>query len=218
MLVFGATGSAGGSVMRACVAASAVREVRVIARRAPAFAHGKLRTYLHADFLDYAAVAEAFDGIDACLFCLGVSATQVSGEDEYRRITRDFAVAAARMLRERSPGAAFHYVSGKSTQAASRMMWSRVKAEAEQALMDEVAALCWRPGFIDGAPSAAQPAVYRAMRPVLRLLRVFPGLYVTGDDIGRAMLQLTVEGARSRIVENREIRDIARRAAPELRG
>ena len=35
--------------------------------------------------------------------------------------------------------------------------------------------------------------------------------YVPGDDLGRAMLQATREGMKSRIIENPEIRELAAR-------
>jgi hypothetical protein len=145
------------------------------------------------------------------LFCLGISVTQVSGEEEYRRITRSFSVAAAEELRRQSPGAAFHYLSGQGARLDSRMMWARVKAEAERDLIGSADAVCWRPGFIDGATSASAPRLYQAVRPLFRLLSGFRSLYVTGDDIGRAMLQAIAEGMRGRTVENAEIRDIASR-------
>ena len=56
-----------------------VTEVRAVVRRPLDVAHDKLRVVIHRDFLDYGAVAEAFDGIDACLWCLGISVRQVSG-------------------------------------------------------------------------------------------------------------------------------------------
>jgi hypothetical protein len=43
------------------------------------------------------------------------------------------------------------------------------------------------------------------------LFRPFRSLYVSGDDIGRAMLQAHADGLVGRIVENREIRDLADR-------
>jgi len=43
----------------------------------------------------------------------------------------------------------------------------------------------------------------------LRLLKPFKSLYVRGEDLGRAMLQATLENLRKRIVENPEIREIA---------
>lgn len=210
-LIFGATGSAGGSVLRVCLSSPKVAEVRVVVRRPPGLSHGKLRVFLHQDFLEYGATPEAFAGVDACFFCLGISVTQVSGEEEYARITHGFALAAAGALARHSPGAAFHFLSGQGARLDSRMMWARVKAETERDLIPLVDAVCWRPGFIDAETSASAPRLYQAVRPLFRLLRGFRSLYVTGEDIGRAMLQATAEGLRGRIVENAEIRDIAAR-------
>ena len=213
VLLFGATGSAGNAVLEACVAASIVEEVRAIVRRPLLHTSAKLRTFVHKDFVNYATVEEAFRGVDACLFCLGVSATQVSRE-EYSKITYTYTLAAAKMLKAKSPGAAFHYISGKGTRPDSRMFWSRVKAQTEQDLMELVEADCWRPAFIDAPPSASVPRMYRAVFPVLRVLKPFPSLYVSGSDLGRAMLQATLEKMRRRVIENREIRQIAARFNP----
>jgi len=212
ILLFGATGSAGGSVLRVCLADPAVEEVRAVSRRPVSLDHEKLRVFLTGNFQDYSRIEEAFAGVDACLFCLGISATQVSGEDEYRRITYGFAVAAARTLRTKSPGAAFHFISGQGTSLTSRFMWARVKAETERELMKAVDAVCWRPAAIDGAPSDNAPRAYKVLRPLFRFLKPFRSLYISGEDLGRAMLQATVEGIRGRIIENAEIRNIAEMA------
>lgn len=212
ILLFGATGSAGGSVLRACLADPTVEEVRAITRRPLPLEHEKLRVFIHKDFQDYAGVEAAFAGVDACLFCLGISITQVSGEEEYRRIMYSFPVAAARVFREQRPGAAFHLISGQGTSLSSRFLWARVKAEAEREVMDLVDAVCWRPAAIDGVPSDNAPRAYKVLRPLFRLLKPFRGLYIGGEDLGRAMLRATAEGMRGRILENAEIREIAERA------
>ncbi|HYA65000.1 MAG TPA: hypothetical protein VED66_17470, partial [Candidatus Sulfotelmatobacter sp.] len=146
-----------------------------------------------------------------CLFCLGTSFTQVSKED-YRKISYSFPLAAAQMLKSQSPGAAFHYISGKGTDAKSRMLWSRVKAQAEQDLIELIDADCWRPAFIDAKPSPSMPKFYALFFPLGRLSKPFPSLYVHGHDLARAMLQATRENLRRRIFENAEIRQIASRA------
>jgi uncharacterized protein YbjT (DUF2867 family) len=212
VLLFGATGTAGGSVLQVCLSSPAVEEVRAIVRRPLRVAHPKLRVFLHQDFLDYGAVEEAFSGVDACFFCLGISVRQVSGEAEYRKITHDFALAAARTLKLRSPDAVFHFLSGQSARLDSRMMWARVKAETERDLIDLVDAVCWRPGFIDGADSDNAPRTYQWLRPLFRLFKPFRGLYVSGEDIGRAMIQATLDPQRGRVIENPEIRRMADRA------
>ena len=211
ILIFGATGSAGGAVLEACLDASIVDEVRAITRRPLMHTSSKLRTFLHKDFLDYATVEEAFLTIDACFFCLGISATQVS-QDDYRTISYAYPLAAANFLKSKSPGAAFHYISGQGTRADSRMAWARVKAQAEHDLIDLISADCWRPAFIDTKPSASLPRLYALIQPVGKLLKPFPSLYIHGHDLGRAMLQATIENLRGRIIENKEIRQIAARA------
>ena len=213
VLVFGATGSAGRSVLDAALAAPDVNEVRTIARRRVALDHPKLHQHIHDDFLDYMAVANAFRDVQACMFCLGVSSLQVKEEAAYRRITKDFAVAAARALRQESPGAAFHFISGMGTDRNGRQMWARVKAEAEDELIRGVGAVCYRPAFIDGAVPDRGAWYHGPWRHAFRLLRPFESLYVSGADLGNAMLRATREGLRARVVENREIREIAARAA-----
>jgi uncharacterized protein YbjT (DUF2867 family) len=212
VLIFGATGSAGGSVLQACLGAANVDEVRVITRRPLAVTHVKLRVFEHKDFLDFGAVTDAFAGVDACFFCLGVSVTQVPDEQTYRLITHDFTVSAARALKAGSPAATFHYISGQGTKADSRMMWARVKAETEEELRALCGAVCWRPAFIDGELSESGPQLYQAIRPLLRLLRPFTGLYVTGADLGLAMIQAARDRLTSSVVENAEIRALASRA------
>lgn len=198
-------------MLSACLNASVVEEVRAITRKPITRTHPKLHSILHTDFLDYCAVEAAFDSIDACLFCLGVSITKVS-KDEYRKITHDFTIAAARTLLARSPGAAFHYITGQGTNRESRMFWAQVKAQTEIESMNLIGADCWRPAFIDTPPSPNLPRVFAMFYPVLRLLKPFPKLYVDGQDLGRAMLEATREGLRKKIIENPEIREIAARA------
>ncbi|HEX2644396.1 MAG TPA: NAD(P)H-binding protein [Thermoanaerobaculia bacterium] len=209
VLLFGATGTAGGSVLQVCLDSPVVEEVRAVVRRPLDRTDPKLRVFLHGDYLDYSAIPEAFTGVDACLFCLGISVSQVSGEEEYRKITQAFPLAAARALQTHSPAAVFHYLSGQSASLDSRMMWARVKAEAERDLQTLIDATCWRPGFIDGADSRNAPRIYQITRPLFRLLRPIQGLYVSGEDIGRAMIRETLDGVRGRVIENREIRRLA---------
>jgi uncharacterized protein YbjT (DUF2867 family) len=210
VLIFGASGTAGGAVLQACLKAAVVEEVRAIVRRPLGTVDAKLREFVHKDYLAYETVAAAFRSLDACLFCLGVSVTQVSKE-EFVRISHDYAIAAARSWRAENPGAAFHYISGAGTSAGGRTFWSKVKGQTENELMELVEADCWRPAFIDAHPSASLPKAYAMLRPVLRILEPFRSLYVAGEDLGRAMLEATRENLRRRVIENAEIRELAGR-------
>ncbi|HST22289.1 MAG TPA: NmrA family NAD(P)-binding protein [Blastocatellia bacterium] len=209
VIIFGASGTAGSGVLRACLADPSVEEARAITRSPLSAASDKLRTFLHKDYLDYSSISEAFADVDACFYCLGVSATQVSGEQEYRKITYDFALAAARMLKLQSPDAVFHFISGRSTGLNSRFMWARVKAETERDLMSFTNAVCWRPAYIAGELSHNRPLQIRIVRTIFKLMKPSRSLYVDAEDIGRAMIRATTENIRSRIIENPEIRAMA---------
>lgn len=211
ILLFGATGLAGSGVLRACIEAPEVTEVRAIVRRSTGTNDAKLREIIHDNYLDYGAIADAFAGVDACFFCLGISVRQAPIESDYRRIHQEFPMAAAAALRAGSPAAPFQYLSGKSTDLKSRWMWARVKAEAERELMAAFDAVCWRPGMIDTRGATLYGAA-EVFRPVLRaVFKPFRSMYVENVDIGRGMLEATTQHVRRRILENAEIRDLADR-------
>lgn len=212
ILLFGATGTAGSGILRACLEAPAVQDIHVVARRPLDVNNSKLSVYIHDDFANYGKVHQAFVGVDACFYALGKSVSQVSGEAEYRHMTHDFALAAATQLATGSPAAVFHFISGQGAKWDSRFMWARVKAETERHLAKVATTVCWRPGFIDGGDVNRGPGHYHLLRPFVRLLKNVRRLYVTSEDIGRAMIQATSDGVRGGIVENARIRDLADRA------
>ena len=151
--------------------------------------------------------------MDTCLYCLGVSVSQVPKEDDYRRITRDCAVAAAHLLKARSPKASFQFISGASTSADSRWMWARVKAEAEHDLMEVIDANCYRPDAIDGETSESQAKTwYAPLKPLFKVFAPFRSLYISGADLGKGMLAGARTGLKRTILENAQIRDLADRA------
>jgi len=209
ILILGATGAAGGSLFEQGLESDLVTRVKTITRRPLAAGSGKHTGYIHHDYLDYGEVAEAFGDLDACFFCIGRSITQIGDEDEYRMLVRDYAVCAARELRARSPEAVFHYLSGQGADRSSRNLWARIKAEAEEVLLSEFGAVCWRPGAIDAKRTEGWPAFYRFIMPMMRIFFPSRRFYVKGEDLARAMLSVAASGARNRIIENREIRRIA---------
>jgi hypothetical protein len=210
ILLFGASGTAGGAVLEACLGTSAVEEVRVIVRRPLRRTDAKLREFVHTNYMDYSAVAEAFRDVDACFFCLGISVRQVSKED-YVKISHDYPFAAAKILKAECPGASFHYISGAGTKASSNMFWSKVKGQTENELMELVGANCWRPAYIDAKASPNLSKMVTLFHPLFLLLKPFRSMYVAGKDLGLAMLEATRENLRKRVIENAAIRDLAKR-------
>ena len=217
VIVFGATGMLGQGVLRACLLDEGVTEVLVIGRSPTEQRDAKLREIRHENFADFTPIAAEFARCDACLFSLGVSSVGMS-EADYRRVTYDFTLAAARVLAERSPDAAFLYISGRGTDSSERgrSMWARVKGETENALLELLPnAYMLRPGYIQPVHGArSRTRLYRALyalgRPLYPVLRrIFPRSVTTTDELAHVMLYVARHGAPTRVLETVDIHTVA---------
>ena len=97
VLIFGATGMLGQSVLRECLLDPEVRQVTTIGRTPLGMQHPKLKELIHAGLWNYDAIEQQLTPFDACFFCLGVSAAGMT-EAQYTRITYDLTLAAATTL------------------------------------------------------------------------------------------------------------------------
>ena len=219
VILFGATGMVGQGVLRECLLAPDVEQVLAVGRRATGQQHEKLRELVHENLTDYSSVEDRLTGHDACFFCLGVSSAGMS-EADYRRVTYDLALAAARTLVKLNPGMTFVFVSGAGTDSTGkgRSMWARVKGETENALLQLPfkAAYMFRPAFIQpmhGVKSRTRlyRAGYAVMAPLYPVLKALLPKYVTtSEQVGRAMLRVAREGALNRVLENSDINALGR--------
>ena len=208
VILFGATGMIGAGALLECLDDDDVSAVTAIVRRPTGHTHAKLQEIVHDDFGDLTSIEDQLAGFDACLYCLGISAAGMS-EADYRRITYDFTIAAAQSLLRASPGLRMCFISGSGTSADSRMLWARVKAEAEQALlrmpfssahMFRPAAIFPRKGVRSGVRSyRIMYAALGWMYPVLKWL--MPGNVTTSDQLGRALIRVARDGHEKSILE-----------------
>ncbi len=226
VIVFGATGMVGQGVLRECLLDPGVDDVLVVGRTRTGRRHGKLRELVHLDFTDFGALEAEFDGVDACFFCLGVSAAGMS-EAEYRRVTYDYTMAAAGPMARRSPGMAFVYVSGTGTDSTERgrAMWARVKGATENALLAlPFRAYAFRPGYIQPMHGVTSKtgwyrAFYTVLGPLYPLLRrIAPGQVTTTEAMGRAMLTVAREGWPERVLSSPAINAAAAHGASGAAG
>lgn len=217
VVVFGATGMVGQAALRECLASPEVTEVLVIGRATVETKHAKLREIVRKDLLDLGDIEADLAGVDACLFCLGVSAAGMS-ETQYRTITYDLTLAVAKTLSKTSPRSTFVYITGAGTNARGGAMWARVKGETENALLELgfPRAYMFRPGFIQpmhGVTSKTKlyAAIYLVMGPLYPLLaRLFPRMLLTSEEVGRAMLKAGLHGAPKAILEIADIQALIR--------
>ena len=154
VIITGATGMVGEGVLLECLDHPDVAQVLVINRKPGGRTHPKLREIVQADLFDWSPLEPQLNGYIACFFCLGVSSVRVSGDD-YKRITHDLTLNAARLLAKLNPDMTFCYVTGAGTDSSEqgRLAWARVNGATENALMRLFKrSYMFRPGFMKATP------------------------------------------------------------------
>lgn len=215
-IIFGATGMVGEGVLHIAFNDPHVESVLVVSRRSCNVQHTKLKEIVHNDFYDFSKIESQLKGYNACYFCLGTTSVGKK-EQEYTRTTYDLTMHAAQTLSRLNPEMTFCYISGEGTNSTEqgRMMWARVKGKTENDLMKLPfkAVYNFRPGFIKpikgmkNTLSFAKPLLY--LYPVFKLL--LPSHGCTLEDLGHAMIHVTMNGYAKHILENNDISSIGRR-------
>jgi uncharacterized protein YbjT (DUF2867 family) len=214
LVIVGATGMVGGYALRYVLNDPAIGLVTAIGRRSLGILHPKLKEVLNQDFADCSALTNALTGQDAAVFCLGAYTGAVS-DAALRKVTVDYTIEFARVLRAASPAAAFSFLSGSGADPTgkSRIAFARYKGEAENALLAAgfPRVIIFRPAYIYPVEPRKEPNFgYRLLRtiyPVFRLL--VPNQVIRADDLARGMVNTVVQRTGEReglILENRDIR------------
>ena len=219
-VIVGASGMVGGYALSYLLDDPAVGGVTSIGRRNLGVSHPKLTEILHSDFADCSLLADALTGHDAAVYCLGTYTGAVPDE-ELRRITVDYTVEFARVLRASSPNATFAFLSGSGADPTgrSRMAFARYKGEAEKTLSAAgfPHVYIFRPAYIYPVQPRREPNVsYRLLRAIYPVFRVlFPNQVIRADDLARTMADAAVRGigeGRTLVLENRDIRQLVLRS------
>lgn len=212
--VFGGSGVIGRGVLEAASADASIDQIRALQRRDVVPPLPRVSWVKVDDFADLASHRTALEGVDACVFALGISQNLVHGE-EYRRITLDFPLEAARRLSEASPRATFVFVSGQGADptGTSRILFARVKGEAENRLRDVPLGrlVIARPGGVVPATWPRRPQMgERLLFPLVRVLEpIAPGLAIKALDLGKALLRAALDASVPPLLTNRDLRGLA---------
>lgn len=209
-IITGVTGMVGEGVLHVCLARPEVERVLVINRRPCGVQHEKLTEIIHSGFHDFSAIESQLSGYNACYFCLGVSSVGMK-EEQYRHLTYDLTMHVGSTLVKLNPDMTFCYVSGAGTDSSKqgRSMWARVKGKTENDLakLPFKAVYNFRPGYIQPMPEMKN--TYRVLQllswlyPVLKAL--FSKYVVRLEEIGRAMVNVTLKGYKKQVLECRDI-------------
>ena len=214
-IITGSTGMVGEGVLLECLQHPAVESILVINRKPCGITHPKMKEIIHTDFFDLLPIESILAGYNACFFCAGVSSVGMK-EPEYTRITYDLTMNFAQALSKLNPDMTFCYVSGAGTDSSEkrRMMWARVKGKTENDLMKLrfKNVYAFRPAFMKAIRGQKNlPKFYKYIQlpyPVLHAL--FPQYFGTLSDVGLAMINCALAGAEKKVLEARDIAELAR--------
>lgn len=218
VIITGATGMVGKGVLLECLEASKIVQVLSISRRPTGIDHSKLVEFIHEDFSEFETIKDSLSGYDACYACMGVSSTGM-GEVQYTKLTYNFTISLAKTLSSVNKDMTFVYVSGEGTDSTEKswIMWARVKGKTENDLLS----LGFRQTFIF-RPAAIIPK--KGVQPSSRLSRVLinmlvwlfylikmiaPKSIVNSIQIGRAMINVSVNGYEQQIIRPPDILKLA---------
>lgn len=204
----------GEGILVECLGHPSVDLVVVINRKPCGITHPKLKEIIHQDFFNLLPVESGLSGYDACFFCAGVSSIGMK-ESEYTRVTYDLTLNFAKTLNKLNTDMTFCYVSGAGTDSSEKggIMWARVKGKTENDLMklNLKAAYAFRPAFMK--PTRGQKNVPKFYKYVLWLYPVlhaiFPVYFGSVKDVGLAMINCALSGAEKRVLETKDIVDLA---------
>ncbi|KAI9163909.1 Leucinostatins biosynthesis cluster protein T [Paramyrothecium foliicola] len=217
VIVTGATGMAGREVVKRCLEEERITEVVILTRRPlvdDVQGNPKARVIMHDDFSTYPDdLMEALAGAEACIWTIGGRVDQFNNDKALcRRVGVDFTLSAANTMLLRLKTAVpagrkfrFVFLSGKYAewdQTKTLLFLAdtrRIKGEVERALCVLADAHgagvfeTWilRPsGFLPPEPSLAR--------------RLVGGLYSAVDTphLARVLVQVALDGASERILEN----------------
>lgn len=195
-MVAGATGLVGREVLAVLLADKRYRAVHSVGRRAAHAGHARLTQHTAEP-----GRLPRLPAIDDAYIALGTTIAAAGSRAAFRAVDLDAVVAIAQAARQ-AGASRLAVVSAMGANAASRIFYSRVKGEMEQALagIGFATLVLARPSVLAGDRAALGQAQRPGERAALALTRVLgplvPANYraIGAADVARAMVEAVLAG------------------------
>lgn len=210
-LVAGASGLVGSQVLRLLLEDPTYGRVTVLARRELPLSHKKLEQRI-ASFDRLSQITD-FPRVHDVFCCLGTTMKQAGSPDAFRKVDFTYVVELARVA-VRHRASQFLLVTAVGADPQSRILYSRVKGEAEEAVrrLQFESIHIFRPSLIVGARAQSRPTERVAWLLSLLIAWAFFGPLaryrpIRAETMARAMVRIAREASRgTHVYESREIR------------
>lgn len=189
VLILGATGLVGGHVLHMALADERIANV-VAPTRKPLRPHAKLNNPV----LDFNPIPDdaAWWTADAVICALGTTIAKAGSKEAFRKVDFDLPLHIARLCRQRG-AQAFALNSALGADSASRVFYSRVKGELEDAMqsLGYPSLTIVRPGLLGGDRKENRPAERAGIMISHWLAPLLPKRYrvVPADRVAHHLLE-----------------------------
>ncbi len=214
-LIAGASGLVGSRVLRLLLEDPGYARVTVLARRELPLSHKKLEQRV-TSFDRLAQIAD-FPRVHDVFCCLGTTMKQAGSPDAFRKVDFTYVVELARVsVRHRA--SQFLVVTAVGADPRSRILYSRIKGEAEEAVrrLQFEGIQIFRPSLLVGARAESRPAERGAGLLSLLVAWAFVGPLaryrpIKAAAVARAMVRVAREAPRgTHVYEGAALRQLAR--------
>lgn len=210
VLIAGSSGMIGNLILENCLKSDKIEEIISLVRKPSSIKpKNKVKEVVIADFENYEQQASLFQKIDIAFFCIGVYTGQVT-EDQFKKITVNYAVEFANELKRNSPNATLCMLSGAGADRTEnrKTSFALYKGIAENQISElGLKFYTFRPSYIYPVTPRKEPNwMYRIIRifyPVVRLMG--RNASIKSTELAEAMFFVGVHGADKEILKNRDI-------------
>lgn len=212
VIITGATGMVGKSVLLECLDHKKVEKILVINRKPLKMKHPKVVELVVYDFNNITQYQDSLRDYDACFFCMGISSIGLN-ESTYTGVTYGITKAFADTLFKLNKKMVFNYVSGTNTDSSEKgnSMWARVKGKTENYILNKgfKDAYMFRPGAIVPEKGIKSNTVwynvlYVLARPFFPLMKKNKNITTT-SKLGVAMINTVLKPTYLKHLENVDI-------------
>lgn len=217
VLITGATGMVGKSVLLECIRDNRVKNIYLVNRVPVNIKSPKIIEFIVDDFLKVGDLKRKIKNCDACFHCMGITSFG-QNSNYYYKVTYEMTKSLADLVYDINPNSIMTYVSGEgtSTKENSIIDWANVKGKTENYILNRgfKDAYMFRLGLLipeNGikAKTKLYNLFYTIMTPFYPLMKLIPSI-TTSSKLGLAMINCVYFPENDKYLNNRKINNLSK--------
>lgn len=217
VLITGATGMVGKSVLLECIRDNRVKNIYLVNRVPVNIKSPKIIEFIVDDFLKVGDLKKKIKNCDACFHCMGITSFG-QNSNYYYKVTYEMTKSLADLVYGINPNSIMTYVSGEgtSTKENSIIDWANVKGKTENYILNRgfKDAYMFRLGLLipeNGikAKTKLYNLFYTIMTPFYPLMKLIPSI-TTSSKLGLAMINCMYFPENDKYLDNRKINNLSK--------